>query len=430
MKSKAYILIIALLLALAPQIFQGWVLAQESNTTIEADLNREELEARIDEQNQELEKLNQQLLETQAKLEGAKSERLSLQKELNTIKNSITQLNLSIKADEITVRKLELEVDSLSYDIRDIENSMIVKKQSIVEVLREIHRADTTNLLAIVLNGQSLADSILEAQALSDTGNQLGLDIDYLEKLREAKLSKIDEVNAKKIQINSRQINLANKRAIIEDKEVEKEALLAQSKNKESVYQSELDELRKKQDEIAETINQFEEELREKFNVGVLPSKRPGVFAWPVQLKNSGGVGIITQHFGEVSYLYRGKPHNGLDIGAPVGTPVTAADDGVVIAVDDNDRSAWRKYQYGKYVLIKHPNGLATLYAHLSRHAVKKGDEVKRGGLIGYVGSTGYSTGPHLHFGAYWASTISMKTVPPAAGLVPIGVVIAPEDYL
>ena len=143
-----------------------------------------------------------------------------------------------------------------------------------------------------------------------------------------------------------------------------------------------------------------------------------------------GGRGIITQHFGEVSYLYRGKPHNGLDIGVPLGTPVFAVDDGVVIAVDNNDKSRWNKYQYGKYILIRHKNDIATLYAHLSQQVVVKGAEVKRGSLIGYSGATGYATAPHLHLGAYWAPSILMQSFPPAAGLVPVGVLVNPEDYL
>ena len=102
------------------------------------------------------------------------------------------------------------------------------------------------------------------------------------------------------------------------------------------------------------------------------------------------------------------------------------------MAVDNNDRgvSRWQKYQYGRYVLIKHDNNLSTLYAHLSRQVVARGATVKRGDLIGYSGNTGYSTGPHIHLTVYWAPSVQMKSVPPAAGLVPVGVTIDPNDYL
>ncbi len=85
------------------------------------------------------------------------------------------------------------------------------------------------------------------------------------------------------------------------------------------------------------------------------------------------------------------KLHAGIDFGAPTGTPIYAADDGRVL-------SAGVRGGYGNATVIEHGGGLATLYAHQSRFAVRAGQTVSRGEVIGYVGSTGYSTGPHLHF--------------------------------
>jgi len=408
------------------------VCAQSASSSLAGSVaaDRADLEAKIQAQNQELAKLNSQLMATQNKLEGATTERVSLQKEISNIKNNINRLNLNIKADKINIQKLTLEIDSLNYDIRDIEISMEDKKKSIAELLREISRNDQVNLLTVLLNGKSLAESVSDFQALSDTSQQLGSDIVSLETLKGNKVAKVDSVNVKKNEISARSRDLENRKSIIQDQEGEKETILAQTKNKENLYQQQLDELRKKQDEIDGEISKLETELRAKFDINVLPSKRPGVLDWPIKLKKDGGTGIITQHFGEVSSLYRGKPHNGLDVATPVGTPVLAAADGKVIAVDNNDRSSWKKYVYGKYVLIEHPDGLATLYAHLSKQVARKGDVVNKGDLIGYSGNTGYSTGPHLHLGAYWAASIIMKSVPPVGGLIPVGVAINPEDYL
>jgi len=85
------------------------------------------------------------------------------------------------------------------------------------------------------------------------------------------------------------------------------------------------------------------------------------------------------------------KMHTGVDMSAGMGTPIRAADSGTVV------QAGWRG-GYGKCVVISHGNGLATLYAHQSVISVSVGDTVKRGQVIGKVGSTGYSTGPHLHF--------------------------------
>ncbi|MBI3588908.1 MAG: peptidoglycan DD-metalloendopeptidase family protein [Candidatus Liptonbacteria bacterium] len=397
---------------------------------IETQAYRAEIENRIKDQNAQLEKLNQQLEETQNKLNGARSERISLQKDLETIKNSITQLNLSIKGDQINIQKLTLEIDSLNYDIRDIETATEDKRASVAAVLREIDHNDQVNLMVVILSGKNLAESVSEFQSLANTGSQLGVDINNLEVLKTSKVQKVDEVNNKKKEISSRQKDLETKKLIVQDQQGEKETILENTKNQESVYQKELEDLRKKQDEIDAQISKYEDELRAKFDVSLLPIKRHGVLEWPIKLKQNGGIGIITQHMGEISRLYKGRPHNGLDIGVPVGTAVMAAEDGKVAAVDDNDRSRWRKYQYGKYILIQHGNNLATLYAHLSKQVVTVGQVVKRGDLIGYSGNTGYTTGAHLHFGVYWGASILMKAVPPALGLVPVGVVLNPEDYL
>lgn len=117
---------------------------------------------------------------------------------------------------------------------------------------------------------------------------------------------------------------------------------------------------------------------------------------WPL-----GDVGqdSITQHFGG---MYSGVPHKGLDIGMPEGTPIYAAVDGEVVIANDYD--SWG-YSWGYYVKINHSSLHDTLYAHMSRVAVREGQYVRQGELIGYVGNTGNSSGPHLHFELYLNGT-------------------------
>ena len=92
-------------------------------------------------------------------------------------------------------------------------------------------------------------------------------------------------------------------------------------------------------------------------------------------------------------------PRLGIDIGAPKGAPVIAADSGYVV------QAGWSNVGYGNMILINHGNGYLTRYAHLSALNVEVGDSVKKGQLIGRVGSTGNSTGPHLHFEIIRGST-------------------------
>lgn len=103
----------------------------------------------------------------------------------------------------------------------------------------------------------------------------------------------------------------------------------------------------------------------------------------------------ITSVFGSGRVLNGKKknPHNGIDYGADEGEPVRASGDGTVILAENNF------YYNGTFVMISHGMGLHTIYLHLSRLHLKRGDKVKKGDLIGEVGSTGRSTGPHLHFG-------------------------------
>jgi murein DD-endopeptidase MepM/ murein hydrolase activator NlpD len=131
------------------------------------------------------------------------------------------------------------------------------------------------------------------------------------------------------------------------------------------------------------------------------PETAPGALAWPV-------TGVITSPFGWRRSPFGGGAefHQGLDIGANMGTTVTAAASGTIIS------AGWYG-GYGNYILIDHGGGMSTGYGHLSRIFVSNGQQVQRGQAIGAVGSTGASTGPHLHFEV----RISGKPVDPTAYL-------------
>ena len=113
------------------------------------------------------------------------------------------------------------------------------------------------------------------------------------------------------------------------------------------------------------------------------------LFAYPVQ-------GRISSYFGERSDPFTGVPnyHNGIDIVNRPGTPVLAAMAGTVAEVGFN-------YNYGNYVIMKHSGQYQTLYGHLTRYLVARGQKLQQGQELGELGSTGYSTGPHLHFSIF-----------------------------
>lgn len=154
------------------------------------------------------------------------------------------------------------------------------------------------------------------------------------------------------------------------------------------------------QSDVAYDAARLDEELA---GIAAAAGGGSGRFGWPVV---SRGRIPITQRFGCTDLA--GEPfkadcashrwHTGIDLAVPLGTPVFAADAGVV-------RTVRSERGYGNYALVTHGNGYATLYGHLSGFAVRDGAVVDRGEPIGYAGSSGFSTGPHLHFEVRLRST-------------------------
>ena len=141
---------------------------------------------------------------------------------------------------------------------------------------------------------------------------------------------------------------------------------------------------------LAETQRQYEqaqEEWRQWTAANNVDFEyNQGGFAWPIP-----GYTNLSSDFGVGRWIYgKWDVHRGMDVPAPAGTPIYAAADGVV--------STNNHWTYGISVKISHGSGLATIYGHMSARAVNDGDYVTQGQLIGYVGSTGNSTGNHLHF--------------------------------
>lgn len=142
--------------------------------------------------------------------------------------------------------------------------------------------------------------------------------------------------------------------------------------------QAEVAELKKAEAELTRTIQRRQAEIARANRRPPDPSGKGLLFPT---------AGYVTSNYGQ----RWGRLHAGIDIGAPTGTDVWAADNGLVIF-------AGTMSGYGKVVLLDHGNGIVTLYAHMSQVLVRDGATVSRGTVVGKVGSTGRSTGPHLHF--------------------------------
>lgn len=157
------------------------------------------------------------------------------------------------------------------------------------------------------------------------------------------------------------------------------------TENKQEVKQETKDEVKQEnnptitQPEVVEQPNKVKESSTSNITPSLVPLPKEK--------------SIITSPFGVRNHPILGRPvkHNGVDFGSGRGTTVYAASDGKVVLAEFNS-------SFGNYIVIEHKNGQSTAYAHLDRLNISKGDEVTKGQLIGYTGSTGRSTGPHLHF--------------------------------
>ena len=194
----------------------------------------------------------------------------------------------------------------------------------------------------------------------------------------------------------------------------EYETTLSALADKQAEYEAEKADLEAKIAEANDMIAQLEEEINSNYDLylEVLAQEEAlesdiqsmiaemerqeaansitstGTYIWPLPGYSPGSAYGWRMH----PIYHEMRFHAGEDIGAPSGTPILAADSGMATVIADNGNG------YGNYIMINHGGGRVTLYAHMSAFAISNGATVSQGQVIGYVGSTGNSTGPHLHF--------------------------------
>jgi murein DD-endopeptidase MepM/ murein hydrolase activator NlpD len=214
--------------------------------------------------------------------------------------------------------------------------------------------------------------------------------------------TKRDDLSSLKNQYSDQTEVLANTKE-------EQAKLLEVTKSEEQNYQQLLASKQETRDQIIKEMRDFESKLQFILDPSTIPTAGTAVFAWP--LANI----IITQYFGGTEFaarnagVYGGRAyHPGVDFGVPRGSAIMAPLSGTVRATGNTDLVPGC-YSWGKWTLIDHANGLSTLYAHQDVQSVVPGQSVSTGEVIGYSGSTGYSTGPHLHFTVYAKDGVTVR---------------------
>lgn len=368
----------------------------------------------IDQIQKQIEKRNQDIANLEKEIKSYQSQIDDLGQQANSLKSAIKSLDLTRKKFETDIKITENKIENKNYEISNLNSQIHSKEDDISDdkriidnVFKEIYKTDNNSLIEKVLSNNSIAETLSSMEKLNslqgrlydriNTLNNIKLDLEANKKASEK--AKNDLIALKN--------ELNNQRDLVKSATNEKNQLLNETKQSEAEYQKILANKQELKQSIEKEILDFESQLKIMIDISKLPKTGSGVLSWPLDAVT------ITQYFGNTDFatanaqVYNGKGHNGIDLRASVGTPVKSALLGTVVGVG-NTGTVRTCYSYGKWVLIQHPNGLSTLYAHLSLQSVSEGQSVSTGQIIGYSGNTGYTTGPHLHFGVYASQGIEV----------------------
>jgi len=372
-----------------------------------------------------------QIGETQAKIKQLESEIASTEKELtkterekNTLSNAVKSLDLTKKKLEAETKITENKVALTSSSIESLSEQIIAHTQEIDKrvgdiaiVLRNIAGALDATPTEIFLSDSSISEKLDSMYTLERLQNRVRIDLEELKAVRVKLISDKQELEEAREKLFALRSELGDKQKLAIQNIESKSKLLADTKNKESSYRTLLDQKIAQKAAFEQELRNFETKLK-GIDVSKLPTGGTGILSWPLASV------LVTQTFGDTEFsrssagaIYRGNGHNGIDLRASVGTAVYSAGGGKVAGTGNTDLGC-PGGSYGKWILIDHGNGLSTLYAHLSLQRVSTGEDVERGGLIGYSGNTGYSTGPHLHFTVYASEGVKITKLIRADGSV------------
>ncbi len=357
-----------------------------------------QLQQQIDDQSTQIKQLDDEIAQYQVQLDETSSKKQTLQ-------NTVTQLALSIKKTTAQVTKTksqikttQLQIQELSHNIEGKQDSIDTNTDALKESVRRLDEVESKPLAQSMLSSGRISEAWEDAENISTLQAAVR---DHITQLSKEKQSLDDTKKAtedKKTQLVHQQNTLLAQQGSLSATKNAQTDLLKETKNQESNFQSILEQKRAAKAAFEQALNNLQSKLQYAVDLSKVTPAGKGVLQWPLDVVR------ITQYFGNTPFAqsgaYNGKGHNGIDLAASIGTPVKAALTGQVIGTGNTD-TARGCYSFGKWVMVKHGNGLNTMYAHLSQINVTSGQIVGTGEVIGYSGETGYATGPHLHFGVY-----------------------------
>ncbi len=347
---------------------------QATDDISDAQKKKDEMEAELKDTKSKLDKLESLKSDTQAYIK-------EMDIYLNEINDNIYLLEQDVVAKQADIEKTKSEIDAAEIDIALQYESMKLRIQYMYE------NGDNSYMDILFASGD-ISEILNKAEYLVEI---LEYDRDMMAKLQNTK----ELIEASKVRLesdlaalNDSKKEAEEEKAAVEELVREKEAQLSYTNSeivsKEEAIKRQLEDIAE-QEKLIDELKRIEEERKKKATQLTYDG---GAMMWPTP-----GSTRISSPFGNREDPFTGvlSFHSGIDIAAPIGTPIYAAYNGEV---------AWSNYSSsaGNWIGIDHGNGLYTIYMHMSKLIANVGDKVSTGDLIGLMGSTGRSTGSHLHF--------------------------------
>jgi len=333
---------------------------------------------------------------------------------LRQTSRSVEILSDQIAGEEAVISNLEDQIAQLDTQISDTEARIDVEKEQVSAMARAIYRQPDSLWMLVARTGnlhealQATADLVVAGQRAHALQARLEADLQKLQKDREARLAALDAENATRDRLVASLSAMSSLMSVQDDVSSQMSDVIAQIQTAQNGLQNQPPDVTAAlatllESQTQDLIRQSYQQAWTQAHIGaglamvthMLPSGKPiaGLtLSWPMAGAH------VTQPFGPSDLLLEPPLgpyphfHTGVDIAAPFGTTVMAAADGVVVAVGHS------RVGYGNYVIVAHGGGIMTLYAHLLETNVEIGNKVVRGQRVGLEGSTGWSTGPHVHF--------------------------------
>lgn len=342
------------------------------------------------------------------RIEQAKRNERSLLGQINDSDRRRELLQTQVRAADAELARAEAELARIAKRLSKLDAQVVAATGQLERSLIELYDHEVAmhdRVVAYYINGPTALDVATGSIELGDMLDMRG----YAQTLFEADARLADELDAKKVEVEERRGEIQQHQVAVTREHAAQEAettRLANARNaRASAVSAVAGEIQLKEDLLGRVrsrraqweriVTSYERESAriEAFlrssgssSSGGAVRGQGGYFVWPVS-------GQITSPYGWRTHpVYGGRSfHTGIDIGVGHGTPIDAARSGRVV-------DAGYMGAYGLAAIIDHGEGMATLYAHMSSIRVSVGQQVRTGDVVGLVGSTGYSTGPHLHF--------------------------------